>query len=69
MLTCLCEQEMRCLDLMSRSELLEAIEQHWDCLPVDLQQRIGDQATSSLRLYVLVGRLIHALRQQPRGRF
>jgi len=69
MVSCLCEMEMRCLDSMSRAQLLEAIEEHWECLPADLQERIGDQATSNLRLYVLVARLIHALRKQPRRRF
>lgn len=69
MVTCLCEQEMRHLDLMTRSELLEVIAEHWNCLPADLQERVGDQSNTRLRLYVLTARLIHALRQQPLRRF
>jgi hypothetical protein len=69
MVTCLCEQEGRFLDSLSRPQLLDAIEEHRHCLPADLQERIGEQSTGRLRLFVLVGRLIHALRQQPRGRF
>jgi hypothetical protein len=47
---------------------MEAIVEHWDCLPVDLQERVGDQATHRLCLYVLAARLIHALRQQQKCR-
>jgi hypothetical protein len=69
MVTSFCEPELRGLDAMSRPQLLEAVKEHWECLPVDLQERVGDQATHRLRLYVLAARLIHALRQQSRRRF
>ncbi len=68
MVTGLFELEVQCLNSMTRSQLMEAIGEHWDCLPVDLQERIGEQATDSLRLHVLAARLIHALRQRPSRR-
>jgi hypothetical protein len=68
MVTCFCALELQCLESMTRSQLMEAIVEHWDCLPIDLQERVGDQATHRLCLYVLATRLIHALRQQQKCR-
>lgn len=58
----LCELEMRCIDAMTRPQLVEAIRELSDCLPVDLQERVEEEATDRLRLFLFAARLIHALR-------
>jgi hypothetical protein len=55
--------ELRCIDLMSRPQLLQAVRHRLDCLPPDLRQRLEDEPDGWLRLLLMAGRLIYALRQ------
>jgi hypothetical protein len=55
--------EMNCLDDLTRKQLVEAVSQRSDCLPVDLLERVEEQETDQLRLLLFAARLIHALRQ------
>jgi len=59
----LCDIEMRCIDPMSRAQLLEAIRRRLDCLPADLCERLDEQANAWLRLLLMAARLIYALRE------
>ena len=59
----LCELELRCIDPMSRQQLLEAIRRRLDCLPADLGERLEEQPDGWLRLLLLAARLVCALRQ------
>ena len=61
--TKLFDLEMRYLDAMSRPQLVEAVRERLDCLPVDLREGAEEQPTDRLRLLVFAARLIHALRQ------
>jgi hypothetical protein len=54
--------EMKCLELMERQQLLEAVQARSDSLPADLRERVEEQETDQLRLLLLAARLIHALR-------
>ncbi len=56
------EMEMKRLDEMTRSQLIEAVLKRIDCLPLDLQERISERETDELRLLLLTARLIYALR-------
>ena len=58
--------ELRCIDLMSRPQLLQAVRHRLDCLPPDLRQRLEDEPDGWLRLLLMAGRLIYALRQLRR---
>jgi len=55
--------EMNHLDAMSRSELVEAVLERSESLPVDLRERVQEQEPDRLRLLLFAARLIHALRQ------
>jgi hypothetical protein len=57
------ELEMRCLDAMNRQQLVDALGEVADCLPVDLRGRVEEEATDRLRLLLFAARLIYALRQ------
>jgi hypothetical protein len=59
----LIELEMRCLEGMTREQLVEALRERADCLPADLRERLEEQAPDRLRLLLCAARLIHALRQ------
>jgi hypothetical protein len=59
----LIELEMRCLEGMTREQLVEALRGLGDCLPVDLRQRLEEHETERQRLLLFAGRFIHALRQ------
>ena len=56
------ELELTCIDRMTRPQLIQAAQEHWDCLPASLQVRVEDEPTDHLRLLVVAGRLLHALR-------
>jgi hypothetical protein len=59
----LCDLEMRCIDSMSRQQLLEAIRRRQDSLPADLRERLEEQTDGWLRLLLMLARLTYALRQ------
>jgi hypothetical protein len=62
--------ELRCLDQMTRQEILEAIRKHADGLRIDLEECLDDHSTDSLGRLLLAARLLHVLRtQQGRGRW
>jgi hypothetical protein len=61
----LSELEMKCIEPMTRDQLLKAIRQREDCLPPDLRERLDEQPIGRLRLLLLAARLIYALRQLP----
>jgi hypothetical protein len=54
---------MRCIDPLAREQLLEAIHRRGHCLPPDLCERLDEQPTGWLRLLLMTGRLIYALRE------
>jgi hypothetical protein len=54
--------ELKRLDAMSRTQLVEAVQERLDCLPVDLRERAEEKETDHLRLLLFAARLIHALR-------
>jgi hypothetical protein len=58
----LLDLEMTYLDGMSRQQLIEALEERCDCLPIDLRQHLAEEPTTRLRLLLFAGRLIHVLR-------
>jgi len=60
--TTLFEMEMLNIDRMSRAQLIDAVQEHWDGLPLDLQVNVEDESTDNLRLLLVAGRLLHALR-------
>jgi len=59
--------EMTYLDRMSRQQLIEALGERSDSLPLDLRQELEEQPTNRLRLLLFAGRLIHVLRQLRRN--
>jgi hypothetical protein len=61
--TSLFELELSCIDRMSRPQLVQAVREHWDSLPLDLRVNVEQESTDHLRLLVVAGRLLHALRQ------
>ena len=62
------ELEMKCLDELSRRQLVEAVLERSDCLPAELREQVEEQETDRLRLLLFAARLIHALRQLRPGR-
>jgi hypothetical protein len=65
------ELEMRCIESMSRQQLLESVQERADCLPDDLLQGWEGETTENLQLMLLAARFIRALRQlrRPRPQF
>ena len=61
--TTLCDLELRCIDPMTRQQLLQAIGRRLDCLPPDLCGRLDEQPDGWLRPLLMAARLIYALRQ------
>jgi hypothetical protein len=61
----LSELEMKCIEPMTREQLLAAIRKREDCLPPDLRERLEEQPMGRLKLLLLAARLIYALRQLP----
>jgi hypothetical protein len=57
---------MRCIDPLTREQLLEAIHRRVHCLPPDLCERLDEQPTGWLRLLLMSARLIYALRELRR---
>ena len=64
----LIELEMRCLESMTRPQLIEALRGLGDCLPQDLRERMEEHETDHLQLLLFAARFIHALRQRQKGR-
>jgi hypothetical protein len=60
------ELEMLCIELMTRQQLVEAVRERSECLPVDLREQLDEEPTDRLRLLLVAARLIHALRQLRR---
>jgi hypothetical protein len=58
----LCDLEIRCIDQMSREQLLQAVRRRLDCLPPDLGVRLDEQSDAWLRLLLLSARINYALR-------
>lgn len=58
----LCDLEIRCIDPMSREQLLEAIRRRLDCLPPDLGERLDEEPDGWLRLLLMAARINYALR-------
>jgi hypothetical protein len=54
--------ELRCLDQMTRQELIEAIGRHGDYLNIDLREGLEQHSTDYLRWLLLATRLLHTLR-------
>ena len=61
----LSELELKCIEPMTRVQVLAAIRQREDCLPPDLRERLDEQPVGRLHLLLLAARLIYALRQLP----
>jgi hypothetical protein len=57
----LCDLEMRCIDPMTRPQLLEAIRRRLDSLPPDLREGLDEKPDGWLRLLLMAARLIYAL--------
>jgi hypothetical protein len=57
------EIELRCIDQLTRPELIETIRGRQAHLPVDLLERLEEQPSDHLRLLLLAGRLIYVLRR------
>jgi len=65
----LCDLELRCIDPMSRSQLLRALRPRLECLPPDLREGLEEKPDGWLRLLLLAARLIFALQMlQPGSR-
>jgi hypothetical protein len=64
----LVELEMRCLEGLTRQQLVEALRGIEDCLPDDLRERMEEHDTDCLRLLLFAARFIHALRQRQKSR-
>ena len=61
----LSELELKCIEPMTREQLLAAIRLREKCLPPDLRSQLDEQPLGRLRLLLLAARLIYALRQLP----
>ena len=61
----LSDLEMKCIDPMTREQLLAAIRRREECLPPDLREGLDGQPIARLRLLLLTARLVFALRQLP----
>jgi serine/threonine-protein kinase RsbW len=57
----LCDLELRCIDPMSRQQLLAALHRCLDGLPPDLRGRLDEKPDGWLQLLLLTARLINAL--------
>jgi hypothetical protein len=57
------ELELNSIDGMSRPQLLQALHERWESLPMDLRVCLENEPTDHLRLLLVAGRLLHALRQ------
>jgi len=54
---------MKCIEPMTREQLVEAIRRREDNLPPELRERLEEQPIARLQLLLLAARLIYALRQ------
>ena len=63
MVTELSQLEMKCIEPMTREQLVEAIRRREDNLPPELRERLEEQPIARLQLLLLAARLIYALRQ------
>jgi hypothetical protein len=54
--------ELRCLDQMTRQELIDAIGRHGDRLQINLREGLETHSTDYLRWLLLAARLLHTLR-------
>jgi hypothetical protein len=64
----LIELEMRCLEGMTRPQLVEALRALGDCLPEDLRERLEEHETDCLQVLLFAARFIHALRRMQQTR-
>jgi hypothetical protein len=60
--TLLFELELKCIDRMSRMQLIQAVRERWEYLPRDLHVPLEDESADNLRLLLVASRLLHALR-------
>ena len=62
MVSILSELELCSIDRMTQQELVDAVRERVDDLPVDLLGQLEEQPTHRLQLLLLAGRLIRVLR-------
>jgi hypothetical protein len=60
------ELEMRCITSMTRQELIEALWERPDCLPVDMRDGLEEETIDHIQLLLLAARFIRLLRTMRR---